>query len=278
MKYITYINKNCYGRSSHQLKDILTSYAFNSLIPNTAVIPQPEWNAKQSILNFPINPIHSFIKFSETIDIKHIGRSSPYEGISFDHFLNFKEQILNLPDRCLIQIHTPLRIHLTQLSDWFRLNLIEQDVFSTQLLPTIRYLYYRNNPKPPTNTYKQLSIHARRGDISNPKSRFFHLHWDVGYFNEQIINFRQKHKNIPIEIFTEKPFSEDLNLLKMHENLKINRGDQKSLKEDIYRMIYSDFFLPSNSGLSSWISYISKETILMPKNKTIKHFHSKKIW
>ena len=199
--------------------------------------------------------------------------------MSFETFCKIKNKISDLPDNSLITLIDHPRLHPFQLTEWFQSQLIHEDVFITKFIPTLRNLYFKDNN---SETLNCLSIHVRRGDIANPNRPCFTRHapmrWPVKHFENNIISFRKKMPNLPINIFTEKDHSDDLEILNKYNNLKIHRGDIKSLKNDINKMANSKYFMPCNSSLSTWISYISKGSVIMPQDKCIKHFHSKHIW
>lgn len=274
MKYITLKNLEA-GRSGHRLKDYLTCYLFSFLIDDLMVLPMQEWNDGQSILKFPVNKHFKDYNFNKLIDIEE----PSWEGLSFETFCKIKNKISNLPDNSLITLFNHTRIHPYQLTEWFKSRFIAEDVFITKFIPTLRDLYFKDNN---CEVLDCLSIHVRRGDIANPEHPCFIKHtrmrWSVEYFEENIISFQKRMPDIPINIFTEKEYSNDLERLKKYNNLTIYRGDDESLKNDINTMVNSKYFMPCNSSLSTWISYISKGSVIIPPNKYIKHFHSKHIW
>lgn len=286
MKYITCSTPGTHGRNGHHLKDIFTSYMFSFLIDNLTVLPKKSWNTEQSILNFPsldINPSTNIEVFSEILEIElPYDRDGP-SGMTFSNFQEIKNKIETAPEECLIDIiqrAAQPRIHPVQLTEWFNQELITEDAFINKFIPTVRKLYYTN--KQP-ESLDCLSIHIRRGDIANPASECYKDHkfmfWPVEYFDNQIINFKTKHPNLPIYIFSENGMGhEDLLILERHNNLNLCLGDTRTLKADINTMVNSKFFMPSNSSLSTWISYISTGEIIMPQGKNIKHFHEKFIW
>ena len=157
--------------------------------------------------------------------------------------------------------------------------MIQEDLFIDKIIPTLRNLYFKDHD---SKTIDCLSMHARRGDIANPNSPVYNSHglrrWPVEYFEQAIISFRSEFPDVPINVFSERHYSEDLQILKKYNNLNIILGNVHSLQKDINHMINSRFFMPCDSSLSAWISYISKGTIIMPKDKKIKHFHEKHIW
>lgn len=274
MKYIT-LKSSDFGRSGHSLKDFFTCHVFSFLIKDLTVIPTQQWNSKQHILKFPINKNLKDYKFSQSINIEE----KIWNGMSFESFCRIRDKILALPDNSLITLINHTRIHPHQLTEWFKSNLIKEDVFITKFIPALRNLYFKNNKSEELNC---LSIHVRRGDIANPSKNCYiqqaNMRWPVEYFEENIISFQKTNPNLPINIFTEKEYSDDLEILKQYDNVEIHRGDTESLKHDIENMVNSKYFMPCNSSLSTWISYISKGSIIMPKNKYIRHFHSEHIW
>ena len=266
MKYITY--KQDGGRSGHKLKDIFSAYLFSFLIPDTEAYADSSWQS-QKILQFEPSPP---INFENVIKIKN--DRTYFDGIPFDVFKDIAQKIKMAPESSLIELHGVIRVHPFQLTEWYESGLIEQDLFLSKFIPKIRQIYYKDQEP---NLKKRLSIHIRRGDIANEEV-LGPMFWPVEYYDDQICSFRAKYPDLPIYVFSEKLFSEDLFSLKRYDNLKLIFGDYQSLICDISDMINSEFFMPCNSSLSTWISYISYGKIIMPKNKHIKHFHSEHIW
>lgn len=313
MKYITYIEKG--GRSGHKLKDIFSLYILSFFIKDLVVAPHHTWkfSNKQAIINFDkiienqgfshyeINKHfcknfhqedifeYSTCSFTETLNIDTINHR--YGGIKFESLQKIINKINSLKSGSLVKIYGVFRIHPFQLSDWYDQGLIKEDIFLKKFIPLIRKFYYNTRKK---ERKHQLSIHIRRGDIA-PGGKAYaswgmdQMYWPLDYFCEQIDLFKQKHPNVPIKVFSEKHNSKDLLNLKKYSNLELNLGGFDELEEHICEMVSSSFFMPCNSGLSSWISYISEGRIIMPnknfsssesnhKEFSIKQFHEKHIW
>ena len=113
-----------------------------------------------------------------------------------------------------------------------------------------------------------FSIHIRRGDLSK---RAIAEGWDINFYSN-IILLINKCLDIPINIYSETKEYEDLLILKKYKNVNLKLGDTNSLKNDIKEMITSKYLLISSSSLSTWMAYISKGDIFIPKNKIITHF------
>lgn len=287
-KYITYDQLG--GRSGHVLKNIFTCYVVASLVDNLVVLPQKHWNHTrwfrsgefrdgQLIINFDTTESQAKLnnkKFSKIITIEP--SADQWDGMNFKQFSKLKQTIENAPVDSLIILKPVTRLHIHQPTEWYNKKLIKSDPLVDKIIPVLRNLYFKNNNDAPINC---LSIHVRRGDVNNPQSdSYVHkdMRWPVEYFKQAIITFRKKFPDIPINIFSEKAFSDDLHVLKKFDNLNLILGDGSSLQKDMNHMINSRFFMPCNSGFSTWISYISRGKIIMPKNREIKTFHKEHIW
>lgn len=249
------------------------------LIDNLVVLPQKRWN-KQLLINFDTDESQLKLNkktFTEIITIET--EKEQWNGMSFEFFCDIQKQIERLPKGSLVILKGPIRLYPCQLTDWYDAKMIKEDPLVDKIIPTLRNLYFKDHNSKPIDC---LSIHVRRGDIANPNTstyhRFHDMRWPVQYFEQAIISFKSEFPNIPINVFSENIFSEDLQILKKYNNLNIILGDKRSLQRDINHMINSQFFMPCSSGLSMWISYISKGKIIMPKDKKIKHFHKRHIW
>lgn len=275
MKYITYKQSEG-GRSGHKLQDIFSAYIFSFLIRDLEVYTDPSWQ-NQHILKFEPSPV---INFENIVKVKKDHKY--FNGTPFSVFKEIEQEIKIAPESSLIELHGVIRIHPFQLTQWYQEGLINEDLFILKFIPEIRQMYYKDQD---FTMRRCLSMHIRRGDIADrnnpvtcPKGSPKKMFWPLEYYDNQICCFRAKHPDVPIYIFSEKIFSEDLFSLKRHSNLELILGDYESLKSDIASMINSQFFMPCNSSLSKWISYISRGKIIFPKNKYIKFFHKQYIW
>jgi len=282
IKYITYNSFNC--RSGHALKDIFTCYILASVVDGLEVLPQENWNANpscgwgydQRIINFDTSESQSMLDEGDLIKINIKEPEPPqWNGMSFEYFSNLKRQIEEAPQGSIVVLSRTTRVLFHQLTDWYNKKLIERDLFADVLL-VLRNLYFKDHePK----TIDCLSIHIRRGDVADPDHRLNqYMYWAVDHFEQAIVSFRKLHPHVPIYIFSENKLSDDLKVLERHDNLRLVLGDINSLKEDIDHMISSRFFMPCNSGLSTWVSYISRGEIIISKDKEIKHFHREHVW
>lgn len=289
-KYITYDQYG--GRTGHALKDILTCYTLASIMDNIVVLPRKSWNTLdsrladrgiitgQNIINFDTDKSQPMLDkgdFSKIITIQTDREHSQWNGMSFDFFSKLKKQIEDAPRGSLIVLSGVIRLNPIQLTNWYDEKLIKKDAFAI-FISNLRSLYFKDNDYNPIDC---LSVHVRRGDVANPRSGAYAykgMRWPVKYFKQAITSFREKFPNTPINVFSENTFSSDLHVLNKIDNLNLILGDCHSLKKDVNYMINSRFFMPCNSSLSTWISYISRGKIIMPVNREIKHFHKKQIW
>lgn len=262
MKYITY-NQNTGGRSGHKLNDIFSAYIFSFLIRDLEVCPHPSWQ-DQAFFDFDLNQT---IKYSQTINIESEQKMN--KGMQFNLVQKIKNQIKNAPDESLIILQGTTRILPMQLTSWFNDGLINENLFFTKFLPMIRNMYYKHNQR---QIIDCLSIHVRRGDVADPQNKAYWRFWSVDYIDSKIKLFRSQYPNLEINVFSEKENSEDLSILTKHKNLNLHLGDINTLKNDINFMVNSKFFMLSNSNLPIWLSLISENTIIIPKDKKIKFF------
>ena len=275
MKFITYDQKG--GRSGHALKDIFTCYIMSFLIDGLVVLPQKKWNNRQKIVNFDTDESQSKLNEKNFTGIITINPTKEqWNGMSFWYFCDIQKQIESLPGGSLVILKGVIRLHPFQLTEWYNKKMIQEDPYVEKIVPALRNLYFINHD---SKTIDCLSMHVRRGDVADPNSRAYNAHgfrrWPVEYFEQAIISFRSKFPNVPINVFSERNFSGDLQILKKYNNLNIILGDAHSLQKDINHMINSRFFMPCDSCLSLWVSYISKGTIIMPEDKELRYFHKR---
>lgn len=262
MKYITY-NQNTGGRSGHKLNDIFSAYIFSFLIRDLEVHPHPSWQ-DQAFFEFNLNQT---IEYSQTINIESEQKIN--KGMGFNLVQKIKNQIKNAPDESLIILQGTTRILPMQLTSWFNDGLINENLFFTKFLPMIRNMYYKHNQR---QIIDCLSIHVRRGDVADPHNKAYRRFWSADYIDSKIKLFRSQYPDLEINVFSEKENSEDLSILTKYKNLNLNLGDINTLKNDMNFMVNSKFFMLSNSNLPIWLSLISENTIVIPKDKKIKFF------
>lgn len=268
MKYITYDQTG--GRTGHILKDIMTCYVLSCFIDDLVVLPHHSWN-RQKIFDFDTNDSISHMKKVE-IDVEH----DYWDGMPHSFFVDILNTIDQASSDTVVVLKSVTRVLPVQLTTWYEEGLIDQDVFVSKFLPVLRSLYFAHNKH---MTIDQLAIHVRRGDIAVSRKRSLRERvWSARYFDDQISSFRNMHPDVPIVIYTERGCSEDLNCLMKHENTRISRGSVRVLRRDFNNMVNSKFFMPCDSSLSIWASYISNNNILISADKDICHFHAKHIW
>ena len=187
-----------------------------------------------------------------------------FDGITFQTFNEILNQINDCTENTLIILSGVIRIHPYQLHDWFIENKIKEDYFTEKFLPLVRK-FYNNNILELKNVF---SIHIRRGDLSK---QAIAQGWDINFYSNVILLIN-KFLDIPINIYSETEECEDLLILKKYKNVNLKLGNTNSLKNDIKEMITSKYLLISNSSLSTWMAYISKGDIFIPKNMIIRHF------
>lgn len=273
MKYITFENPR--GRSAHALKHIMSAYIISMLSEeDVEVLPGPGWN-KQKIINFKTKHNQQ-----PALSIKNKSIKGNWDGMPLNDVKKVLTDIQRMPDNCMFVLTGIQRVHPFQLSYWFENSLIKNDIFSQSFIPKIRELYFSNKTKETTDC---LSVHVRRGDIArktNPhhknRREDYSMFWDISYLEKNIQKFRQKFPETQINIFSETRNSKDVQRFAQKHNLNLKLGNSRTLEKDFHQMVSSKFFMPCNSGISTWASYISEGTKIFENKKTptkIKHFH-----
>lgn len=262
------------ARTGHRLKDIFTTYIFAFLIEGLEVVPHVTWHEQQHIINFK----KSHISIGDMNTVKINLPVEHWDGISFETLQDIVEQISTGPANTIYVLTDVIRVHPVQLTEWYTDGLLKRDIFIDRFLPTLHDLYYRDKN---TTINNQLSIHIRRGDIADPGGPWYNhqnMLWSVDHYQEQIERFKQNKPGVKIKIYSEKSNSSDLLELTKHKDIELKLGNVKTLKTDTHEMVCSEYFMPSNSSLSTWIAYITTGRLILPEHKTIKHFHKKIIW
>lgn len=262
MIYLTY-KQDSGGRSGHKLKDIFSVFIISFFNSNFKVCYDDSWG-KQDILNNIDIINRKDINYDKCCKISDIKKN---KGITYEKFLKIIDEISNYEKNTLVEISNRCRIHPCQLHNWYIEKKINRDYFTLDLIPLLKKFYYGNKKNIKLNNV--VSIHIRRGDIFD---KIIERGWNINYY-KNIISLFNKYLNIPINIYTEDYNYEDLLDLKDIKNVNLNLGNTKTLKSDIDQMISSKYLFITSSGLSTWMAYISKGSIFIPKNLRIKHFY-----
>lgn len=279
MKYITHV-LNGPGRHGHKLKDIFTAYIFSYFFNDVQVISHPRWT-RNAIIKFTTQPFK--VDYTHVIDVAYDKRW--WNGISFDMFQTICNKIQNAPDGSLIRLNGIVRVNGKQLTDWYDQGLIKHDIFLNKFIPGIRELYNRGNK---IRLKNQLAIHIRRGDIAKktknakrynrPNSKTYHyMFWPIEYYFELIDTFKLSHPNVPIQVFTENAYADDVYQLNKYNNINLNFGTKRTIWSDFHELVSSKYLIPANSGFSYWAAYITKGNVIIP-NRNIKQLHESYIW
>ena len=281
MKFITCNQR--FGRTSHRLKDIFSVFIFSFFNNDLKVVRHPSWTERRTVrvgrsgAEINSTSIFDFAKipmFNYVIPTHKIKYTEAYwDGIDFDLFKSINDEIKSLKPGTTVEFKSVIRIHPVQLTTWYSSGLIGEDIFLNRVIPTLRNLYYKQYVSI-DDLQDQLAIHIRRGDAAHMS----HTNWSLDYYVEFIKSFNESHPHTNIKVFSEYSNSEDIQCLAKLPNTEIILGDDTTLYNDLQNMIFSKFFLPCNSGLSTWVSYITLGKVFIRKDKVIKHFHKEHIW
>ena len=276
MKYITIKNnfeKKNGGRTGHRIKDIMSLYILSFFVKDLQVVPNPSWHIKQHLIKFKCENLNT--SSLKTISIHKFARK-PRQFCEFMDLINYINQS---EDNTFFHMDTRMLLLPKHLTDWYNDGHISSDIFNDKFIPLFRKLYNDEN----VEIKEQLAFHVRRGDIYDPGKIYYRhfdfMKWKATYIEKRILDFKKHNQDVPIKIFTEKNFSDDLNYLQSKfSKLEILRGDEETLKNDIHEMVNSKFFIPCNSGLSTSIAYLCNGKVMIDSEKPLKHFHTKIIW
>ena len=256
---ISYIQSSR-GRSGHALKDLFTSVILGELL-NLDPLYTESWEHQKIV---PISRVRSC--FAETPN-SNIVELSPqnakfWDGIPFSQFERIQE-IVNSHRKSsdvLFTLRRVTRIHITQVYRWEEEGYVECGV-TRRILGRLRMLYGVEIPAPiDPSKVKSIVIHIRRGDIANPSHKLYATRgaavWTAKFYCDQIEMLARLWPHTAIDIFTEKANSEEIDALLQVPSVSLYRGSDENVCEHFSRMVHADFFIPSDSSLSYWASFL----------------------
>lgn len=263
MIYLTVLN-NSGGNHGHQLKDLIGGMTIAKAYKFTYAHTDYPYLEFAGLGEGEIE-VEDLPK-----DIEKVQVSGPaWRGLSFQEASSiFKPIQSNFRQRdCLIVLENAVRIHPCQTINWYKLRLIDTEVFAA-LTKSISLKYYnkhKNRPLPFKKDEINIAVHINRGvDYRNWKpdrgsSRQVRYIFDLDYFDNIITQLQSVFGTRPhtIRLYTEKLNSEEIT--KRFSNRKAIRlcvGDNRQEKHytqiyDIFlQMIASDILVMSNSSFS----------------------------
>ena len=261
--------------SGHIFWEIFTTFIFAHFL-NAIPIWNNTWN------NTSIIPRSTFKKYTGTelssYDyILTINQYKEWASLSFQQFTTILNQITELQkqhNNILVRFSNVCSIHPDALCMWYSQNKIETDVFSLNIQPLLRQLYYDDHEQEPLDIF---AIHIRRGDLAKWST-------DQGFtmdYYTKIINVINKYMNIKINIYCESGNTSRGNLKydKLNENFDFNDvlilknlknvslimgnplGDD--FNEHFNQLCRSKYIFMSPSSFPLWCGFISNATIFV---------------
>ena len=157
-----------------------------------------------------------------------------------------------------------------------------------EYLSKSKNLIFKNNiyvPKSFDFNKKFISLHVRRGDYLNYKSKKLHGNLDFSYYLKATYFLRNKFGNLPVLLFSDDPKWLKENLLNSIPNSYLISSGNLSPESDFLIMSKGNYFILSNSTFSWLAAFFSKDKdkfIVIPKfwfnGKEIKSEYIYKEW
>lgn len=264
MKYISYSYVESGRRSGHILKDLFTTVIIAEIF-NLKVIYNLDWKRQQLLLDLPIDSK----KYGQKVVDIYL-EENKWDGISLDDFRLLREEIESADDETCFVCRGTYRIHLDQLHRWELDGFVPSGITS-RCLSRLQNLYWSNYTR--IKDFMTIAIHVRRGDVADSKHYEYDSmgpgRWSFDYYRELINLLNLKFPKHSITVFSEKLNSEDL--LKL-PNCCIELGDDSHINYHFSKMIRAEYFFPASSSISTWASYLSLGSVLVP-GKKIKHWN-----
>lgn len=271
MREIQYQTNRNGGRSGHVLKDLFTSVILAKLL-NAKVVRSPYWKVQklishgnvEQLLHQPNPDLEEFV-FKRP---KHF-----WNGISWEQFQEFRNYFLSLPAFCRVHIASVYRIHLFQIKNWEDQHKISAGMYDA-LIEDLRALYWGNQiPPAALNEVRKIVIHARRGDVASPRHPCFRSmgpgRWSATFYQNTIDSLRERYPQSVIRLLTEKHGSRDLDMI---VGAEVDKGDHTNLATHFREMLTADLFVPTNSSLSTWATYLTAGWVATCPTRKIKQF------
>lgn len=263
------------GRSLHKLGEILSVHIYDLLLDvDVDIVSHPSWFTREQriIKDFGIEYFDSELP---TLYIDEYTTEDPdnWWGITYKDFKSINSRVSNFVSKhesCNIVLKHLSLITPTKLSNWYHNGEIEDDLYTTKLIPRYRGLF--DTKDFPLETKERIGIHIRRGD----------MYWQLvgggkgltckDYQN--IIPYLQDYYGLPVTIYTEDARSEDLEPLSQMSGVKLSRGNRNRTRHDFYGLVNSKVLVISpESAYSSWAAYLSAGEVIIPDDLFSKFIH-----
>jgi len=252
-----------YGRSGHILKDLFTSVILGTLLNLEIVCLRSEWNQQKLIKGI------DFGKIDPNFRCRKLYGGRKWGGISFERFESFANEVQACSEDTVFILKNEFRVHLAQLHVWELESKIPAGSMA-KCLAELRRMYWQGRDNNVRNG--SVAIHARRGDVANPRHPQYNKMgtgaWPADYYQTVVDRMKCRGAVDNITIYSEKWNSHDLRMI---EGAELVLGGAKNLANHFHRMVTSEFFVPCNSSVSTWASYLSIGRVLIPEGR-IKHF------
>lgn len=129
-----------------------------------------------------------------------------------------------------------------------------QNFFNFSSLPLSRY---SDNILEKISNTNSVSVHIRRGDYLNKKTRDFHGLLGLEYYKSCIAYMNDKLDNAYFFLFSDDPEWVELNLKDFSENIYIVKCSERPEWEDLYLMSSSQHNVIANSSYSWWAAFLN---------------------
>lgn len=259
MLFITY-NQNSSGRSGHALCDIFTVFCFSELL-NMKVIYHDTWKnqkilSKSMLLKYSYN--YNDYKYDYILDIDKVIK---WECLSYDIFLDIKNKILNIQksyENVLVRLSNVCKIHPHILYDWYLKKLINTDIYTNKVLPTLKNIYYSDHNNVIVN---DISIHIRCGDLNDRliKDGFTYT------YHKNIIDILNENLNVKISVYCEDINYKHLLELNNLKNTTLYIGGEYKFSEHFNEIVNSKIIIMSPSSMSLFLGYICNGLCLIDR-------------
>ena len=256
--------ENSGGRSGHQLKDLFTSVILGELL-NLKTVYGNSWKQQSLLPHVPLDTIIA----THVVQIQSDEKA--WDGISFERLQEITRTVEEKRKAdTLFVLSGVCRIHLHQLHSWELTHKVPAGSLE-RCLRILRRLFW-DQGNLPTPQKGRIAIHARRGDVADPRHHEYERMgpggWDAAFYQKQIDSIQSRFSPTRITLYSEPENSDDLTTL---TGVTLDLGGTEDLQRHFQEMVSAEYLMPSCSSLSTWAAYLSCGTVLIPA-KPIKHF------
>lgn len=272
MKYVTYRRPEPpgvdNGRDGHVLKDLFSSVIVGELTGLQVVYRSDSWCNQRLLENVPAE------EEIDPTEVIHLDRGlDGADGTSFEAFSRMARTMEEAPEGSLLVLEDGFRVQLHRVHQWEDIRLIPEGS-TMRCIDRLRMLHLPRRGEAVSGVpVDVVSIHLRRGDVAERGSKYFHTMGPGRWSTDLVQKWVDAAHDVlgPSEgvvVYSELENSDDLLGL---TGCLLELGDEGSLKRHFIEMVSSKYLIPTCSSLSTWASYLSWGTVLVPP-LWIKHF------